>query len=43
LRRITVPTREDVNALLRHDLDIVREPMVPYFRDIYDHVIRTAE
>jgi magnesium transporter len=38
-----VPTREVVNTLLRHDLDIVREPIAPYFRDIYDHVIRAAE
>ena len=43
LRRITLPTREVVNTLLRHDLDIVREPMAPYFRDIYDHVIRATE
>ncbi len=43
LRRITLPTREIVNTLLRHDLDIVRDPMVPYFRDIYDHVIRATE
>jgi magnesium transporter len=43
LRRITLPTREVVNTLLRHDLDIVREPMTPYFRDIYDHVIRAGE
>jgi magnesium transporter len=43
LRRITLPTREVVNTLLRHDLDIVKEPMVPYFRDIYDHVLRATE
>jgi magnesium transporter len=43
LRRITLPTREVVNTLLRHDVDYVPEPMVPYFRDTYDHVIRTAE
>jgi magnesium transporter len=43
LRRITLPTREVVNTLLRHDLDIVRDPMVPYFRDVYDHVIRATE
>jgi magnesium transporter len=43
LRRITLPTREVVNTLLRHDLDIVKEPMAPYFRDIYDHVIRASE
>ncbi len=43
LRRIVLPTREVVNTLLRHDLDIVREQMAPYFRDIYDHVIRATE
>ena len=43
LRRITLPTREVVNTLLRHDLDIVPEPMAPYFRDVYDHVIRATE
>ncbi|MBO0894292.1 MAG: magnesium transporter CorA family protein, partial [Acidimicrobiales bacterium] len=43
LRRITLPTREVLNTLLRHDLDYVREPMALYFRDIYDHVIRAAE
>jgi magnesium transporter len=43
LRRITLPTREVVNTLLRHDIDIVPDPMTPYFRDIYDHVIRATE
>jgi magnesium transporter len=43
VRRITLPTREVVNTLLRHDLDIVREPMVPYFHDVYDHVMRATE
>jgi magnesium transporter len=43
LRRIILPTREVVNTLLRHDLDFVREPMAPYFRDIYDHVMRATE
>jgi magnesium transporter len=43
LRRVTLPTREVVNTLLRHDLGIVPDPMAPYFRDIYDHVIRATE
>ena len=43
LRRIILPTREVINTLLRHDLDYVREPMDPYFRDVYDHVIRATE
>lgn len=43
LRRITLPTREVLNTLLRHDLGIVSEPMAPYYRDIYDHVMRATE
>jgi magnesium transporter len=43
LRRIILPTREVVNTLLRHDLDFVSDAMAPYFRDIYDHVIRATE
>ena len=43
LRRIVLPTREVVNTLLRHDLDFVPEPMAPYFRDVYDHVMRATE
>ena len=43
LRRITLPMREVVNSLLRQDLGIVPEPMAPYYRDIYDHVIRATE
>jgi magnesium transporter len=43
LRRITLPMREVVNSLMRQDLGIVPEPMAPYYRDIYDHVIRATE
>jgi len=43
LRRITLPMREVVNTLLRQDLGIVTETMAPYYRDIYDHVIRATE
>jgi magnesium transporter len=43
LRRITLPMREVVNSLLRQDLGIVTETMAPYYRDIYDHVIRATE
>jgi len=43
LRRITLPMREVINTLLRHDLGIVPEEMGPYYRDIYDHVIRATE
>jgi len=43
LRRITLPMREVVNTLLRADLGVVPEPMAPYYRDVYDHVIRATE
>lgn len=43
LRRVVLPMREVVNALLRRDLHVVPEPMLPYFQDVYDHVLRAAE
>jgi magnesium transporter len=32
-----------VNTLLRRDLDLVDDPMAPYFQDVYDHVLRATE
>jgi magnesium transporter len=43
LRRIVLPMREIVNTLLRPDLHIVAEDLVPYYHDIYDHVLRATE
>jgi magnesium transporter len=43
LRRIVIPMREVVNALMRRDLHIVGEEMSPYYQDVYDHVLRAAE
>lgn len=43
LRRVVLPMREVVNALLRRDLHVVSEPMRPYFQDVYDHVLRATE
>jgi magnesium transporter len=43
LRRIVLPMREVVNALMRRDLDVVTEPMMPYYQDVYDHVLRATE
>jgi magnesium transporter len=40
LRRLVLPMREVVNSLLRRDLGLVDEAMGPYFRDVYDHVLR---
>jgi magnesium transporter len=43
LRRVVIPMREVVNALMRRDLKIVDDAMAPYYQDIYDHVLRATE
>jgi magnesium transporter len=43
LRRVVLPMREVVNSLMRRDLDLVTERMMPYFQDVYDHVLRATE
>lgn len=43
LRRVVLPMREVVNALLRRDLGVVDAQMTPYYQDVYDHVLRAAE
>ncbi|HEY5185779.1 MAG TPA: magnesium transporter CorA family protein [Actinomycetes bacterium] len=43
LRRVVLPMREVVNSLMRRDLKVISESMVPYFQDVYDHVLRATE
>jgi magnesium transporter len=43
LRRIVIPMREVVNTLMRRDLHIVGDDLMPYYQDVYDHVLRAAE
>jgi magnesium transporter len=43
LRRVVLPMRETVNSLMRRDLKIVDDEMMPYFQDVYDHVLRATE
>jgi magnesium transporter len=43
LRRIVAPLRDVANALLRRDLEIVDEGMVPYYQDLYDHLVRVLD
>ncbi|MFC4035974.1 magnesium transporter CorA family protein [Streptomyces polygonati] len=43
LRRVVLPMREVVNSLLRRDAHVVTEPMMPYYQDVYDHVLRATE
>ncbi|MGP3960374.1 magnesium transporter CorA family protein [Nonomuraea sp. 3N208] len=44
LRKITLPMREVLGTLLRRDQALVADPvMVPYYQDVYDHVLRVTE
>ncbi|MGH3165276.1 MAG: magnesium transporter CorA family protein, partial [Trebonia sp.] len=43
LRRVVIPMREVVVALMRRDLHYVGEDLLPYYQDVYDHVLRAAE
>jgi magnesium transporter len=43
LRRVLLPVREVVNALMRHDLHVMDPAMLPYYQDVYDHVLRASE
>jgi magnesium transporter len=43
LRRLVLPMREVVNSLMRRDLHVLDQEMVPYYQDVYDHVLRATE
>jgi magnesium transporter len=43
VRRYLLPMREVAGTLLRGDFPITDEHMVPYYQDVYDHVLRAAE
>ena len=43
LRRVVLPMREVVNALMRRDLQLVDDELMPYYQDVYDHVLRATE
>jgi magnesium transporter len=43
LRRVVLPMREVVNAVLRRDLGVVTDVLLPYYQDVYDHVLRATE
>ena len=43
LRRIVLPMREVVNTLMRRDVHIVDNELMPYYQDVYDHVLRATE
>ena len=43
MRRVVLPTREVLNALMRRELDLVDADLMPYYQDVYDHVLRAAD
>jgi magnesium transporter len=43
LRRVIAPEREVLNTLIRRDEPILGERTLPYFQDIYDHLIRIMD
>jgi len=43
LRRVVQPMREVLNVFMQRDSDNVAAEMRPYFQDLYDHAIRSAE
>jgi magnesium transporter len=43
LRKVVSPMREIVNGLMRPDSGLVNEPLMPYYHDVYDHVLRVTE
>jgi magnesium transporter len=43
LRRALAPTRETVGQLTNRQIELVADEHVIYFRDVYDHLIRSTE
>jgi magnesium transporter len=43
LRRVVLPMREVVNTLMRRDMGLVTDELMPYYQDVYDHVLRATE
>jgi magnesium transporter len=43
LRQVVLPMREVVNAVMRPTTHIVDPAMLPFYQDVYDHVVRATE
>jgi magnesium transporter len=43
LRRVLAPLRDVANALLRRDVQLVDDDAVPYYQDLYDHLVRVLD
>jgi magnesium transporter len=40
---VVLPMREVVNTLMRRDIGLVHDELMPYYQDVYDHVLRATE
>ena len=43
IRHVVAPSREVLNQLTSREHELIREPQVLYFRDIYDHLVRLTD
>jgi magnesium transporter len=43
LRRVVTPMSQVVGELMRHDLCVVGEDLLPYYQDVYDQALRASE
>jgi magnesium transporter len=43
LRHVVLPMREVVNTLIRRDWQGTEPGLLPYYQDLYDHVLRVSE
>ncbi|HVX69566.1 MAG TPA: magnesium transporter CorA family protein [Mycobacteriales bacterium] len=43
IRRVVLPTREVLNSLMRRENELVDNALMPYYQDVYDHVLRAAD
>jgi magnesium transporter len=43
IRRFVLPTREILNTLMRREDNVVDNALMPYYQDVYDHVLRAAD
>lgn len=43
VRRVIAPSRDVFNILLRRNLRVVDDDLLPYFQDVYDHTVRVID
>lgn len=43
LRKAVWPLREVINYLLRSDVSLIKDEVLPYYRDLYDHTIQVID